>query len=165
MAIEAVSEEVSSRSSPILSGVFFLILSLLCLRVLSDGVRQFRTSGFPATNGMITRFVWEDAGDAGRALTIAYRYEVGKRIYQGDRVRFIFRPFRIGLADATARALTWGAGRKVQVFYDPGNPETALLDKGLTTGDWLFLALVFAVLIVSLAGIRRSIISWLRRRC
>jgi hypothetical protein len=101
----------------------------------------------------MTRYVWEDAGDAGRTLKVGYHYVVGSQVLHGDRIRYLFRPFRIGLGDATARAMTWGAGKQVAIFYNPQKPEESLLDKGLTTGDWLFLAIVLAMAIACVGGV------------
>jgi len=160
----AEEERAEGRGSKVLALVFFGLLAYVCARTLHSGVLQIRTSDYPSVTASITRYVWEDAGDAGRVLAVAYRYQIGKRTYLGERIRFIPRPFRIGLADGTARAQTWGAGKQVKIFYDPVDPQNALLDKGLTTGDWLFLSMVLAVLVASVAGIAKSAISLSRPR-
>jgi hypothetical protein len=73
--------------------------------------------------------------------------------YSGDRIRFLFRPLRIGTEQARSRAVTWGQGNTVEVFFDPKDPKKGLLDKGLCLGDWIMLFFTSVLLVGGCAGI------------
>ena len=80
---------------------------------------------------------------SGRERRVAYEYTVGDTTYVGDR---IWR----GLGDAgmPLPLLTqYEADQRVRVYYDPDDPQQAVLSRGYSPGELLVLATV-GVLIV-----------------
>jgi hypothetical protein len=71
---------------------------------------------------------------------ITYRYFVGDQEYLGDRLRFggsIYTSDRSG-AENTVRQYT--PGTVIDVYYDPDNPEDAVVERDLSSGLVAFLA-------------------------
>lgn len=65
----------------------------------------------------------------GYAVEVAYRYEVGGRTYECDRVTFKDRMLATNAA-AQAIADRYKVGESVVVFHDPANPKEATLTRG-----------------------------------
>lgn len=71
-----------------------------------------------------------------------YSYLVKGKAYQGDRARPHFLPWKTGLLDegsakyAKKRLKRYAPGRKVQVHYNPANPEEAYLDLKTISAFW-----------------------------
>jgi hypothetical protein len=141
-SIAAMTNQVSRFM--VFFGVFWSALTLLFdgFLVIST-VRQVRALTFASTGGTIisSSVTSRDDGDGGTTYGVAmqYRYSVGDREYSGHR----FRYDTSGSSDC-AWANTAVAERppdtKVDVFYDPRNPEDSVLLPGLQGSDLFQLA-------------------------
>jgi Protein of unknown function (DUF3592) len=61
------------------------------------------------------------------APRVRYRYSVAEKSYEGDHVRFGGQPDTTRML-AEQIIAKYPAGRKVEVFYDPGHPDNAALE-------------------------------------
>lgn len=131
-----------------LAGAALIALSLW-LRARSSQCRQW-----PSVEGTVLESRVDDAHLEFMKPVLRYRYAVDGRSYVGFRVAFsgygISRP-------AMARLIQpYTAGQPVRVFYDPGNPASAVLDnRGHSDwGYWLLFGLGFCALAFYLAAFR-----------
>jgi hypothetical protein len=63
------------------------------------------------------------------AATVRYRYRVGNKDYEGDRIRAGGHR-ALTQAGAQARASKYSIGRRLRVYYDPQHPARAVLEPG-----------------------------------
>ncbi len=100
-------------------------------------------SNWPTTEGKILESKMEK-GTSGTGSnrtiqwypTVKYRYEVDASTYEGDRIIF---GSSAELPSATLDRYPVGA--TVKVFYNPDNPETAVLQTGSTSSMYLYVIL------------------------
>lgn len=108
--------------------------------ILVPAARQAYALRFPATEGIIlssevTRH--EDSDGTTHGVAIRYAYSVGGREYEGDRYRYdTSTSSDSGWAHRAVNARP--PGTKVKVYYNPANPENAVLSPGIQGSD-LFL--------------------------
>jgi len=83
---------------------------------------------------------------------VEYRYRIGTRAYVGDRVSF-GREWVLGdgSEDAHRVVTRFQGAQDVQVYYDPSDPDRAVLDPGWT---WSAMLRVAAGLIIVLVGVQ-----------
>jgi hypothetical protein len=125
--------------------------------------RSLRCESWPTVEGVIESAGMQsqtsDEGGITYSADIAYAYQVAGRHYDGHRLAFG------GLAASAARARAildrFPPGRKVPVFYAPGDPQLAVLEPGIHGGTWV----CFGVgLVFVLAGVMmRQLFSGMRR--
>jgi hypothetical protein len=72
-------------------------------------------------------FDYQDAAENYEPI-ITYNYVIAGKIYEGKRIRVT----GMGCNKAWARGIAkrYRAGRTVTVYYDPGSPEKAVLERG-----------------------------------
>jgi hypothetical protein len=77
---------------------------------------------------------------------VRYTYEVFDQEYTGTRIRFGAQGYNES-STAQEEIRRYPSGKRVDVFYDPENPSTAVLTKGAGGGVWNFVGLgsVFVV--------------------
>lgn len=77
-----------------------------------------------------------------------YDYRVGGTSYLGKR--FSFEPFTGDRSYWEAKAGLYEAGSRVNVHYDPGNPESAVLETGVYERNYIFIVMGLAFLGIGL---------------
>lgn len=103
-------------------GVFF------CVAGTVNWVRAVRSTDWPSADGtIVAREAQQSVGSSG----LEYAYAVDGRALHGTRVTFLVRGAGQSLARETSAKYPSGAA--VKVFYDPADPELAILEPGW---DW-----------------------------
>lgn len=132
-----------------------VILACLVLIACADQMMNARVQSiahaFPSVPGTMTRYETVDVGMVGSQLEVEYRYTVDGRRFQGQRCRFVYRPYRVGTDEAKRLAANWGAGKIIPVFYDPRNPSSSAIDNTFCKGDHLFVSLNVSGIIAVMA--------------
>jgi hypothetical protein len=124
---------------------------------------------WPGVKGKIVRSeVVRNDDDMGRGRDrsatfmpdVGYTYSVDKTEYEGSLIAFGTRNFYGSKDYANDYVERFPEGKRVSVFYDPSNPETAVLEPGLSKKSHIptyvgigliALSLIFAVVFVILA--------------
>jgi Protein of unknown function (DUF3592) len=130
-----------------MAGTFLLIFTLVWSGIVLtfDGLilrsvyRQYAASHYPAAPGTITRSEvthhrTSKGGTSYNAL-IEYRFTVDGREYTGDRLRFGMASSSLAIATAAVEAHP--AGSAATVYYNPADPQQAILDPGLAGSDFI----------------------------
>ena len=129
-----------------LSGAALIALSLL-LRARSSQCRHW-----PSVEGTVLESRVDDAHLEFMKPVLRYRYAVDGRSYVGFRVAF--SGYGISRRAMAELIRPYALGQQVRVFYDPGNPASAVLDnRGRSDWVyWLLFGLGFCALAVWLAA-------------
>lgn len=121
--------------------VFGLIGALFVYKPVSG---YLRSSGWKETEGnIISTSIYEDtAGDEIRYRPqVAYWYSVDGRPRRGDQITF-GSPDQSSREKANKLLKRYEGKDTVKVFYNPANPEEAVLDRALAFATWIGLAVV-----------------------
>ena len=139
----------------LLGAVFFPFGVFLAARGGWNQARARASVGWPTVVGKVERSEAKyGAGLYGGYffLALSYRYAVGGRDYEGDRVQFGSSRFaRKEFADRLADK--YPAGAEVTVRYDPNDPVTAVLDssdKMVWDDAWPMVILPMAPFLIAL---------------
>ncbi len=137
-----------------LGALWFPMAAFIAARRRWNSARARAAAAWPTVPGTVERSqVKQGASSRGliyHRLMLAYRYEVGGRRYEGDRVQF-GPQWVSSLALIERLAAKYPARAQVTVRYDPGAPDTAVLE---TSDDmagqnfwpvWWFLAAPFVL--------------------
>jgi hypothetical protein len=97
--------------------------------------RSKETWAWPSTQGRILssaikpvmRFDYQDAAENYEPI-ITYNYVIAGKIYEGKRIRVTGMGYNKAWAQGIAKR--YRTGRTVTVYYDPGSPEKAVLERG-----------------------------------
>jgi hypothetical protein len=125
----------------------FFVLFWSCATLAIDSllgwgaVRQIQATGFSIAPGQVTQSKLEShAGKHGMTYSpkISYTYRANGKDYAGDRYRYL--QWSDDSANARKIVAAFPVGRKIDVFYAPGDPSQAVLKTGLEGSD-LFLAM------------------------
>src|SRR2546429_5127182 len=129
----------------ILIGVALLIVAIVQAR------RAVRLARWPTVTGRIVNAAVEDGPPRGRPIPVAshravvtYVYEVEGKEWESHRVFMGDEQFRTG-DDARDRVRRYEPGTPVQVYYDPQNPSSAVLEPyaaWFETAKWIVLAVL-----------------------
>ena len=116
---------------------------------------------WPAADGEIIacdlerRSIEDDSAEESFAAAVRYRYQIAGQNYEGDAIS-------TGGPTVTARALAetiadrYPVGRRLRVFYDPRNPASAVLEKGVNAN--LAAIIVFLIVFVAIEAVLVSIL-------
>lgn len=89
----------------------------------------YNGSDWPKVRGTITYS--QMLGPTGHATAkIRYNYVVGDSTYEGQHVSFV-DVFHIGMHDIESIVRRYRKGISVWVYFDPENPQKAVLEKGI----------------------------------
>jgi hypothetical protein len=123
-----------------------LVALSLWLRTRSAQSRQW-----PSVEGTVLESRVDDAHLEFMKPVLRYRYAVDGRSYLGFRVAF--SGYGISRQAMASLIRPYAAGQPVRVYYDPGNPASAVLDnRGRSDWMyWLLFGLGFCALAVYLA--------------
>jgi hypothetical protein len=129
-------------------GLFTLAGVFLTAWGLSIIVKGRKTLRWPATEGVIEH----SAADADDLLPrILFSYTVAGQTYRREL------EFPGGISPTPEFAASYvekfPAGAKVQVYYDPEQPERATLEPGSARGDWMIFILGLAATVFGTAAL------------
>ncbi len=129
---------------------FFIFITLFWSTIvcLFDGhmiytvYRQSQSERYPTVSGIVTDTeidTYTTTDDDGRTTTsheaiIKFNYEVQGRPYRSDTYRYGARTFA-DPARADAAINRYPKGAEVEVHYNPSNPDDAVLEVGVATGE------------------------------
>lgn len=83
---------------------------------------------------------------------VKYSYEVNASLFENDRIGIGIGDMNYKTRNQAQRAISqYPAGKKVQVYYDPANPQTSALETGVTMFTYLGF---FMSIILILAGLK-----------
>lgn len=123
------------------------------------------STGWPTTEGVVVVSRVEAQVSSGGRSTVSYfpdvrySYAVDGRTYEGARIRISKigssdRDYAQGVVDA------YPVGRRVEVRYDPAQPDACLLEAGVGAGEWFVPLFGLTFMAVGIGGIvffRRSV--------
>ncbi len=154
----------------------FLVVGLLALGGgIFGSLEAFASRSWPSTPGQVTasRLVVVTPTPSGDSTTdseavtmysvqVQYAYQAGGESFTGSRVTL--SDFASSeQADVEHLLARYPAGKTVQIYYDPQNPGSSVLEPGFTAGMWVPLAVgglltVFGLGLVTwyLRGLRRG---------
>ena len=129
---------------------------IFALRFFRGWAASLRARGWPQTVGRVlssgVQIHSHSSGRGGRIHSpypyVVYRYQVNGQEFQNKRMHF---GNVIGGLGATRSAARYPAGMTVPVFYNPQNPNEAVLEKR-AAGNWINL-LILAVLLLLLLSV------------
>ncbi len=132
-----------------LAGALFLVTGIRHLN------RSWTSEAWSSVTGMIvssdvqtiSRRDSDGHSDTNYRVVVRYTYNVLDEEYIGTRIRFGAISYNKN-STAQEEERRYPAGKRVEVFYDPENPSTAVLIKGAGGGVWLSIGLgsVFVVI-------------------
>lgn len=126
---------VVQRAGGCLLSVFciFWIAFLIFFDVLivHSSLKAHRARGYASTTAQVTesRVVRSTGRNTSESPRVVYRYTVGETEYQHDRVSYFLNAG--GKHSARAFVSAHPPGHDLTVYYDPGNPQDAVLRVGL----------------------------------
>ncbi len=108
---------------------FFAVMGAMGLLDLIREVGLARESvRWPAAEGEVVDVT---ISRALRSTRVLYRFAVDGRVHEGRRIAFVDRARGRTRSELAAE---YPEGRRLTVRYDPDDPETAVLEPGVTTG-------------------------------
>jgi hypothetical protein len=114
--------------------------------------REIHSARWPATAGIITqssmRKAYDDKGFSGYIPEVQYRYAVGALKYLGTRIDFHTQDHLNTVGHAQSLLSQFPTGKVVFVYYDPKDPQNAVLQPGIQSEQtWiLYLGLGYIVM-------------------
>lgn len=125
------------------------------------------SAGWPAVSGQITSSSVSHSTDSEGAdsytPSVGYRYVVNDQQYTGSRIKFGETSYNKE-SEADAVVARYPAGTTVPIYYNPADPATAVLEPGVTSGSYVFLAVGACFIVLSLVLTPIMAISSLRRK-
>jgi len=148
-------------------GLIFAFLGLWCLAMgISMGIEGIKAQKWPRAKGRIIMSKVEELRTksnirvARLCLHLEYLYMVGDRILEGHRLNSGWRCF--ASEDYIKEVLKkYPAGKKVEVYYNPQNPEISMLEPGLNWSVFLMCGFGLVTLSITYPFVRSM---FLRRR-
>ena len=108
--------------------------------------RAQRTETWSSVTGTVNEsraVLSSDPEAAGDALVLTYTYVAAGRSFQGHEVSMG------GISNVRKTAAKYTAGTQVIVYYDPQEPQSAVLERG-SSGSWMWLAFAAGALVIAL---------------
>ena len=144
--------------------VFVLVFAGVGIFLIYKGMQSRKqaeaSQGWPSTQGVVgesrvTHSTHTDSdGDTSDSYApqVEYTYQVGGQEYRGKNLTFGFKQGYGSPAKAEAITARYPAGGTVNVFYDPANPQQAVLErKAGGFGATLAIGIIFLVIGLCLA--------------
>lgn len=127
-----------------------------------------RTSeAWPTVEGRVVRSEVDHSTDSEGGDSylpqIDYTYTLDGMQYENDRVRFGENSYSFR-RQAEAEVERYPVGRRVDVYYEPGNPENSVLEPGATLGSYLGVCLGAMFLGIGLVSAPLTLLPRLLRR-
>ena len=157
---------ISSILAPLLVGSVFTVIGLVFLLITVNGRRQAEASqAWPSTSGRVVK-TWvqetierDDDGFTEYKYTphIQYEYSAGGARYTGERLNFGFTSVYGEMGPAEEALDLYPMGSQVTVYYNPEQPQDAVLDREMQGGVLGYviggIGLVVAVCMLVLTGL------------
>ncbi|MFW5748921.1 MAG: DUF3592 domain-containing protein [Chloroflexota bacterium] len=153
-AIEDISEQ-GMLYAALFGGFFTLLAVILMLVIIIQRGRARRARYWPVTDGVVLHSEVRVNVDIDRTTSynaaVSYQYTVEQRTYTHDVVAFgakySYGPRRV----AVRTVQKYAAGTPVRVYYDPTNPQSAVLEVRAVGSCSVFLIIV-VLLVTGLGG-------------
>ena len=119
-----------------LIGLLFIVMAVRNRQRAAASAQWPQTQGIVTNVGMKTRR--ESEGDDWYDPQVQYQYGIGEQQYQGNRIAF-------GSSSTSAHARAeeiinrYAVGTPVVVYYNPAQPQQAVLEPRATGGNIIFL--------------------------
>ncbi len=121
------------------------VLLVVGARQMQNGMESREWPGVPGKvlESKVTRHTSRDSdghSSTSYKVEIEFAYEVDGQALEGDQLAF-GQMNHNRKSQAEAKRRQYPKGKEVTVYYKPGEPETSVLETGITAGVWLFLGL------------------------
>jgi hypothetical protein len=101
--------------------------------------KQYKSGSYPMAAGTVTHSEVQShrgsKGGTSYTAVINYRFLVGEQAFAGSRLRY--NVISGGWSQANSLVAAHPTGAAVDVFYDPANPQEALLYPGISGADFM----------------------------
>ena len=140
--------------------ILLIIGGVLLIKFVRDIMMGQKSRSWPVASGTVIQSVMEthhDTDDDGSTSTtygvkVHYTYSVGGREYESWRRTF--SEVRTNSMRRTQEILgRYPQGANVEVYYDPADPSSAVLETGVGTSSYVFLGLAIVLVLAGLAGL------------
>ena len=120
--------------------LFFCIFGLLFIWLALDARRMSKLAlTWPSVEGEIRKACIEtDHVSNSASPRITYAYVVNELTYEANQFSYGCQP--ASLYRSRQVVASYPVGSKVLVYYNPANPQSAVIERGKTSGLWLFAA-------------------------
>ncbi len=129
-----------------------ILLSSFCVSIL----RGLRSRSWPRVSGeiIVSEVVISRGGRGSKmyAPNVRYAYHVGGRSYEGDRMIYGFTDFYLRRG-AEAMIEKYPIGQLVDVYYDPTDPNSAVLKHGVSPRTWVAVGLLGLLVLFILGAV------------
>jgi len=137
------------NANPITMGIIFALIGGVMFFVFALPPLQYSNSSksWPTVQGTVTKSevkVWRRDSNTHYQPDIAYTYTVDGKKYTSSMITVGDPPLDNNVTKAKRLQAEYPVGKEVVVYYDPELPESAALQPGTKTGDYL-LAGIFAI--------------------
>jgi hypothetical protein len=110
------------------------------------------SASWPSVQGQVTSSEVERStseGDTSYLPQVDYAYTVNDVSYRGDRITFGQNSYgsRRGAEEVVAR---YPVGQTVAVYYDPVEPDSAVLEPGVSSGSYIVISIGAVFVLISL---------------
>jgi hypothetical protein len=149
------------RETSMIGYVIVLVIGLVILvKFARDILLGRRSRGWPKTSGTILQSTLEthhETDDDGTTSTthgvaVHYRYSVSGQEFEGRRRSFsdVRKSSKRSMESILAR---YPQGGSIDVYYDPENPSSAVLETGVGASAYILLAFAVVLVLFGLAGL------------
>ena len=149
---------LTPRTRKFRSGVIVLLFGLAVTGYSIFNLSMGSSStNWPTTEGQILESEFKTKGDSTSYPGVKYQYDVNGKTYDGERIVFG------SAADLPRGTLDrYPVGGTVTVFYDPNDPESAVLQTASTSSMYIGIVLgpilvIVAIIMLTLAARRFSV--------
>ena len=119
-------------------GVFLAVGLGLIFSGVSNMMTAKSSESWPSVQGVVlkSKVSVDNSGDGTTyGADVIYRYKVSGESYKGDKVT-ISEVSTSSRNRARKIVKRYRKGKKVTVYYDPGEPKTSVLERGLSGSSW-----------------------------
>lgn len=108
---------------------------------------------WPNTPGQVVssdvRHSTDSEGGDSYSPEVTYQYSVNDQSYQADRIKFGENSYNSNRR-AQEEVDRYPVGRTVDVYYDPAEPEKAVLEPGVSGGSYIVISIGAVFMLISL---------------
>ena len=140
--------------------ILLIIGAVLLIKFVRDIMMGQKSRSWPVASGTViqsTMETYHDTDEDGSTSTthgvkVHYKYAVGGQEYESWRRTF--SEVRTSSMRRTQEILArYPQGASVDVYYDPADPSSAVLETGVGSSSYIFMALAIVLILAGLAGI------------
>jgi hypothetical protein len=130
------------NANPITLGIIFALVGGVIFFLFALPPLQYSSTSksWPTVAGIITKSeidIWRNDGKTHYQPDIAYAYSVDGKKYTSSKITVGDPPLDNNVTPAKRLQAEYPVGKDVDVYYDPELPESAALQPGTKTGDYL----------------------------